>query len=652
MANRRTSGSARRRPARKKRNLKFLATIKKKLAVTFGIIVFLLLCLCIRIIYINAVSGDTYTINVLDNQEYSSTTIPFKRGDILDTNGNVLATSVKVYNLILDPKVMVSNDNKYLDDTIAALVQCFDVDEEELRTTISDNSSSSYKKLLSKLEYSEIQEFSEMMDSSSTIKGVWFEEEYERKYPYSSLACNVVGFTYSGNTAEWGIEGYYNDDLNGTDGRIYGYVDDNNDMERVEKEAVDGYTVVSTIDVSVQKIVQEKIAEYMEKLEPQRIGVVIADPNNGEIIAMASDISYDLNNPRDLTAYYTDDQIDAMSDEETVDALNSIWRNYCISDAYEPGSVFKTFTIAAAIEEAKAADSSTYFCDGSEVVGGWTIKCHDTSGHGTISLKQALAYSCNDALMNIADQLGATLFSNYQTRFGFGVKTGIDLSGETAGLTYDADMNSTTLATNSFGQNFTVNMIQMVAGFSSLVNGGNYYEPHVVKQIINTDGGVEEDFSATLVKQTITSETSELIKEYLRAVVTDGTGTGAAVDGYLVGGKTGTAQTIDSETGTRSSSKYILSFMGCVPYDDPEVVCYIIMDSPKDDPDNVGFVTEMWSDLMSEVLPYLNIYQSTDSGHDDDLDDTTSDDISESYDNGIIDGDDGSLVDDAETETE
>lgn len=634
-----------RKRVRRKRNLKYMFTMRKKLAVTFGIIVILLFLLCIRIIYINVVSGDKYTIKVLDNQEYTSTTIPFKRGDILDTNGNILATSVKVYNLILDPKVIVSNDNKYYEDTVNAIVQCFDVDQSDLETTISENKTSSYKKLLSKLEYDEIQEFEQMMEENSTIKGVWFEEEYDRKYPYSSLACNVIGFTYSGNTAEWGVEGYYNSYLNGTDGRIYGYIDDDNDMERVEKAAVDGNTVVTTIDISVQKIVEEKIAEYMEKREPQRIGVVIADPNSGEIIAMASDVSYDLNNPRDLTSFYSDEEIENMSDDETLDALNNIWRNYCISDAYEPGSTAKTFTIAAALEEAKADTGSTYYCDGYEEIGGWTIKCHTNTGHGTITLKEALAYSCNDALMEIAKQLGAETFVNYQTRFGFGIKTGIDLYGETAGNTYDETMGDATLATNSFGQNFTVNMIQMVAAFSSVVNGGNYYEPHVVKQIINEDGGIEEDYSETLIKQTITSETSEIIKEELRAVVTDGTGTAAAIDGYLVGGKTGTAQTIDSETGERSTTDYMLSFLGCVPYDDPEVVCYILMDTPAEDHDNVGYVTEMWSDLMSEVLPYLNIYKSSDDNHDEDISDTTDDDISEEFDDGIISGDDGSLVD-------
>lgn len=638
------------RSRRKKR--RSLADAKRgidwKLTVFLAVVFIALAVLCIRITYISVVKGDSYTINVLDNQEYTSTTIPFKRGDILDSNGNVLATSVKVYNLILDPKVIISSDYEYYDETVAAVCEYFDVEQEEVEELINENTDSSYKKLLSKLEYEEISDFNDLMEENSNIKGVWFEEEYERKYPYSSLACNVIGFTYSGNSAEWGIEGYYNDDLNGTDGRIYGYVDDDSEMTVVEEEAVDGYTVVSTIDISVQKIVEDKIAEYKEELNPDRIGIIIADPDTGEIIAMASDVTYDLNSPRDLTSFYTDDEIDDMSDDETLDALNAIWRNYCISDTYEPGSTAKTFTVAAALEEAVATESSTYVCDGYEVVGGWTIKCHDNSGHGTISLKEAVAYSCNDALMAIASALGAETFSDYQTRFGFGIKTGIDLYGEATGITYDETMDSSTLATNSFGQNFTVNMVQMVAAFSSLVNGGNYYLPHVAKEILDTDGNVVENFDATLVKQTVTEETSEFIKEALRAVVTDGTGTAAEIDGYLVGGKTGTAQTIDEETGERSYSDYTLSFIGCVPYDDPEVVCYIIMESPEDDPDNVGYVTAMWSDLMSEVLPYLGVYKSSDDGDDEDITDTTDEDIDESYDSGIIEGDDGSLLDDEE----
>ncbi|MGN0383880.1 MAG: peptidoglycan D,D-transpeptidase FtsI family protein [Eubacterium sp.] len=620
--------------------------MRKKLAVLFIGIVIALFALCIRLIWINVVDGDSYTIRVLNQQQYSSTTIPFKRGDILDRNGNVLATSAKVYNVILDPAVILSDD-KYLEPTVSLLVQYFsDLNYDDVVAKIQERKDSSYYVILEALEYDSIEEFQKAVNSTRNVEGIWFETEYERKYPYSTLASSVIGFALDGNTADWGIEGYYNDFLNGTDGRKYGYVDQDNNMESVIKEAEDGDTVISTIDVYVQSIVEKKIASYMKKINAERIAVIIADPNNGEILAMADDHTYDLNSPRDLTGYYTKNQIKNMSTEEYLQALNEMWRNYCISDTFEPGSTMKPFTVAAALEEGKVTENSSFECDGYQVVGGWTIKCHKTSGHGTISLKEAIAYSCNDALMNIGLKMGAKLFSNYQDRFGFGSKTGIDLPGEASGILYDDTMGDSTLATNSFGQNFTVNMIQMVAGFSSLVNGGYYYEPHIAKQIVNTDGGVTESYSKTLVKQTVTEETSEFIREALRLVVTEGTGSKAGIEGYTVGGKTGTA-----EKTPRGNGEYVLSFIGCVPCEAPQVVCYVVVDTPEENPSDSSYASSFFASIMEDVLPYLNIY-ATESGEDKEeigKGEDTNPSTNESYDGngGIVDGNDRGITDDS-----
>lgn len=650
---------------------KFQRYMQKKLAITFGIVVLALFVLCGVTVYYNVFEGDKYTMKVLNQQEYTSKTLPFKRGEILDRNGNSIATSIKVYNLVIDSKIILS-DKRYLMPTANAVVDYFGeidkekiseeisgeekgVQKEKLITEINGRKDNSYWVVIKQLTYEEVKAFLAFMDGETKedrdknkfVKGVWFEEEYKRMYPFDNLACSVIGFANKDGSADIGIEAYYNEYLTGTNGREYGYVNSESNMESVVKDATNGNTVVSTIDINIQRIVQKKIAEYMKKFKPQRMAVVIADPNTGEILAMADDQTFNLNDPRNLKDYYSDKEIKKMSEKEQQENLNAIWRNYCVSDSYEPGSTAKPFTVASAYEEGLVDEKSSYVCDGSQQVGGFTIRCHKVTGHGTISAKQGIAYSCNDAMMQISAKMGAKIFTQYQTRFGFGFKTGIDLPSETRGLVYDADMGASSLATNSFGQNFTVNMVQMVAAFSSVINGGYYYEPHVVKEVQTEDGNLIENYSKSVVRQTVTKETSEFIKEGLRAVVTDGTGTGTAIPGYTVGGKTGTAEKVDTsgEGIGRLENQYILSFLGCVPNENPQVVCYTLMDTPKDDPDSTAYNTEFWRAIMEEVLPYLHIEKTEDAGKDKDIKGTKKSDVQESYDEGIISGDDGSLVD-------
>ncbi len=645
-----------RRVRRKKPKLKFNKQMYKKLGILFWIVVLALFALCGRIIYLNVVNGDNYSIRVLEQQSFTSKTIPYKRGDIKDRNGNVLATSVMVYNLVIDSKVIMSNEN-YLKPTVNALTKYFDFDEDDLRTAIKERKNNSYWVVKKNLEYKDIEKFenylnyeyadtNEEKNAVANTKGVWFEKKYKRMYPYNNLACSVLGFTNSDNSATVGIESSYNSFLQGVNGREYGYMDSDNNMENVIKDAEDGDNVVSTIDMNIQRIVQKSIKKYMKKYKPKRISVVIANPNNGEILAMADDTTFDLNDPYNLEDYYTEAQIEKMSQEEQSEKLNSIWNNYCITDSYEPGSTTKPFTVAAAYEEGKITRNSTFVCDGLEKVGGFTIRCHKTDGHGTITVKEAIAQSCNDYMMYIGKKLGAEKFVQYQDRFGFGTKTGIDLPNETRGLVYGTDMGASTLATNSFGQNFTVNMIQMTAGFSSLVNGGYYYEPRVVKQVVTSDGRLVKNYSKNMVKQTITKDTSDYIKECLREVVISGTGTTAAIKGYTVGGKTGTAEKVDTSGNGkgRLKNQYILSFLGCVPCENPKVVCYTLMDTPKENPQATAFNTELWTDIMKQVLPYMGIEKTEKIEKKAKKQNLTT----EFYSDGIIEGDDGSLVEKSE----
>lgn len=596
--------------------------MQKKLVLLFVAIILAFVFLIGRITYINAANGEDYTRIVLDQQQYDSRTIPFKRGDIVDRNGTKMATSERVYNVILDVKVMTSDEDS-IEPTIQVLKDCFEIDEEEVRDLIEESPSSRYNILKKRVDYETYKKFEAIDEDDENypdVAGIWLEEDYVRTYPYNTLASDVIGFTVDGNVGSNGIEASYNNTLNGTDGREYGYLDETSTVERTVKEAVNGDTVVSTIDLQVQSIVEKHILEFNEQHKNEasagegskNTAVIVMNPQNGEILAEASYPNYDLNQPRDLTKYYTQETIDAMSDEEQLETLNSLWNNFCVSDTYEPGSTFKPFTIAAGLETGILTGDETYYCGGVLHVGDHDIHCSNRDGHGTQTLKQALENSCNVALMEIGEALGAEEFCRYQELFGFGEYTGIDLpgEGETSGLLYTPEnMDAASLATNAFGQNFNVTMTQLAASFCSLINGGNYYEPHVVKQIQDENGNVTENIDPVLVKKTISEETSEVIKDYMLGVVQEGTGSSAAVEGYDIGGKTGTAEKLP-----RGNGKYLVSFIGYAPQENPEVVVYVVVDEPNVAAQaSSSYATELASGIMSEIFPYLGITKSSET---------------------------------------
>ncbi len=585
---------------------KFSTKMQAKLLLVFCVIIIAMLGLIGRLVYLNRTDGDRYAKKVLSQQTYNSTVIPYQRGSILDRKGTVLATSEKVYNIILDVKYMLLEED-YLTPTITALTECYgDITSESIMEIVETKPNSQYVILKKKLNYDEMMLFKDKAAEDENIQGVWFEEDYIRKYPYSTLASDVIGFTSSGNVGNWGIEQNYNEELNGTNGREYGYIDSELKLERTVKPATNGNTIVTTIDANVQGIVQNHIKAYNEEFGSKNIGVLIMNPNNGEIIAMASNEEYDLNNPNDLSAFYSKKEIEGMKEDEKLKALNAIWRNFVISDAYEPGSTFKPFTIAAGLEEDDISETDTYICDGLQMFGSTRIRCNKRTGHGKITLSQALQLSCNDALMQIVEKEGRSTFYEYQNFFGFGDKTGIDLPGEAKGILVEKDkLNSTELATSSFGQTFATTMIQMAAGFSSLVNGGYYYEPHMVKQILNDQGVTVKNIDKNIVKETVSKQTSDFIQEAMYLTVKEGTATTAQVSGYKVGGKTGTAQKIP-----RAALNYLVSFIGVVPADNPEIVIYVVIDEPQNviKQADSSIATKLTSKILSEVLPFLEIY--------------------------------------------
>ncbi len=610
--------------ARKKSKEPFVENVfnnrmKEKLLMAFGIILVLLVALATYLTFINYKNGDKYSKLVLDNQQYDSVILPFKRGDIKDRSGTVLAYSSKVYNLIFDPKVVLS-DERFKEPTLTALTQCFDLSWQDLEAILSKKPGSQYEKLLKGLTADQIAPFNALVADSKTnpfIKGVWFEEEYVRSYPFGTLACDVIGFATSASSGELGLENYYNNELTGIDGVSYGYVDSELNLEKTVKPAVDGYNIITTIDFSVQSIIENHIKAFNEKYGSRNTAVIVMNPNNGEIIAEASYPVFDLNNPRDMSGVYTEEELNAMSDEDTVNALYQLWRNYCVSDIYEAGSVIKPFTVAAALEEGVLTGNETFTCNGKEKVLDKDVWCHNRNGHGVLTVEQSIMQSCNVALLKIGEMMGPELMEKYQEIFGFGYKTYVDLPGEDAGLTKDAkDMDATDVATNTFGQNFNVNMHQMVAGFASLINGGYYYEPHFVKRIETNGGEVVSTIKPTLIRQTITSETSEILRGYLRNTVSAGTAKSVAIDGYDIGGKTGTGQmwAYDEEgrnLGYRSEHDYLISFMGFAPVDDPQFLIYVVIDIPDVEAGLIGKsapVCTLSHDILVDILPYLNVF--------------------------------------------
>lgn len=588
--------------------------MQRKLVMLFMAIILAFVALVGRVTYINVTRGSSYTKIVLDQQNYSSRVIPYKRGDIVDRNGTRIATSERVYNVILDVVVLTS-DEKNIDPTIQVMEDCFGISEQTVRDVIEENPESRYVIMETDVDYETAQKFNEIDDDDENypnVAGVWLEDDYNRTYPYNTLASDVIGFTYSGNAGAIGIESAYNDVLNGTDGREYGYLDSDSSVERTVKAAKNGNTVVTTLDVGLQSIVEKCILEFNQQYADddstgsKNTAVIIMNPNTGEILAEASYPNFDLNDPRDLSLLYTDEEWEKMSEEDQLNAMSDLWRNFCVSDAFEPGSTMKPFTVAAGLETGALTGDETYYCDGSLHVGDNDIGCHLRSGHGTQTVENAVANSCNVALMHMAETIGVEDFTRYQHVFGFGEYTGIDLPAEaaTSALLYTAEnMTPVDLATNSFGQSFNVTMTQMASAFCSLINGGYYYEPHVVKQIQDEDGNVIETKDPVLLRKTISSETSEQIKSYLQAVMDYGTGQNAQVEGYDIGAKTGTAEKLP-----RGNGKYLLSYIGYAPQENPEVLIYVVVDEANvDAQDNSALVLDLSKKIMEEAFPYLGI---------------------------------------------
>jgi stage V sporulation protein D (sporulation-specific penicillin-binding protein) len=644
---------------KKRRERRFTKKMQIKLMVLFAFILFILVGLNIRIAFITAKSGDKYAKQVLSQQRYDSRTIPYRRGEIQEANGNVLAKSEQVYNVVLDCYA-VNGNKEYVEPTVRALVSVLGLDETDIRKrlTSEETKQSQYQVLKREVSITDKKKFEEYaspsdrkqftkeaLEERDNIQGVWFESYYIRKYPMGTMASNVVGFSNTANDGACGLEAYYTDVLNGVNGREYGYLNEDSELQRTVIEPEHGKTIVSTLDVNVQEIVEKYIREFDEEYfsdadserrgkGSKNTGVIVGNPNTGEIYAMATNHGFDLNNPQDISEWYTEDELSAKleevksklmeetngkcTEEEIEEAqeearseiLNDIWSNFCVTESFEPGSTFKPITVSSALETGALTGDETFYCDGGEFVTDTQINCDNIYGHGMETISDAIMNSCNDALMQIGFKLQIEDFCKYQRLFNFGRVTGIDLPNESSGILYDRDaMHEVELATNSFGQGFTCTMIQEYAAFSAVVNGGYYYRPHLVKQILDADGGVAKSIEPLLLSQPISARSSSILRDALEAGVREGTGKKAKVPGYRMGGKTGTAEKINPATGQRWAGRYIVSFIGCVPIDDPQVVIYVVIDEPNvPDQSTGGYAQIIARKILQESLPYLNIY--------------------------------------------
>ena len=669
---------------------RFNHKMQAKLVVLFIAVLLAFAVLILRLFMINRNNGNEYKKQVLSQRSYDSREIPYKRGSITDRNGTVLATSELIYNVIVDAYQMNNGPqnedgvSSYLNPTLDACER-LGLDRSTIEQYIHDNPDSRYyiarkgltyeektayekeisdaaervsniKKEIqaeksgaadeSKLENlnTQLQDAQKVNEEYQNIQGIWFEASYTRSYPNGTLLSHALGFSGTNNEGAFGLEEYYNDTLNGTPGREYGYLNDSSNLERTVIDAEDGDNLVSTVDTNVQSIVEKYLQEFMEEYKDgdyhqgygaRNVGCIIQDVNNGNILAMASYPTFDPNDPYNtdlLTGlpvlnkedaptyeYLTQEDVDAITkdNEQMSRYLYSLWNNFCISTYYEPGSTAKPFTMAAGLESGKLTGEETYYCGGSLTVDGWEINCHNTDGDGMLTFNQAIERSCNVALMDMALATGEETFCKFQRIFNFGLKTNIDLAKEvrTDGLVYSADkMVDVDLATNSFGQNFDVTMIQMITGFSSLINGGYYYEPHMVSKITSASGATVANIEPRLLKRTVSESTSAKIREACLQVVAgeNGTGKTARPAGYMIGGKTGTAETIsDDPDKPRDRTNYVVSFMGYAPADDPQIAIYVVVDRVNHYPqDDAKYATRIVRKVLTEVLPYFGIYMT------------------------------------------
>ena len=565
---------------------------RKKLVLMIVAILMVCILECVRLGVIMTVKSEYY-MQKADELHQRERRIKAKRGRILDRNGELAANEVVCTVSVIHSQI----DDE--DKVIKVLAGELDMDVEEVTKKV---------KKVSSMEYIKTNVAKDIGDAirEYDLPGVKIDEDYKRVYPYNELASKVLGFTGADNQGILGLEAKYDTYLSGTNGQILTLSDAGGIEIKGSREdrilPVDGQDLYTTLDVNIQKYATQLAWETMVKKEAKQVSIIVMRPDNGEILAMANVPEYNLNSPYELN--YEPDEEEAQKDK--MDLLNNMWRNFCINDTYEPGSIFKTVTATAALETGVVGLNDSFTCSGATVVSDRRIRCHKTTGHGTQDFTHTVYNSCNPAFVEWGRRVGTDNMYLYMGKLGLLAKTGIDLSGEAGTIIHKQEnVGAVELATMSFGQSFQITPVQMLRAVSAIVNGGRLVTPHFGLYTGSSDGSVVNEFAYSTQDEAISSQTSETMKKILEGVVSEGGGTKAYIDGYSIGGKTATSQKLP-----RGSGKYISSFIGFAPADNPQVIAMCLIDEPTGVYYGGTIAAPVVKTLYENILPYIGIERS------------------------------------------
>lgn len=564
---------------------------KKKIMIVFLCAALILAALIGRLVYLMIFDAEYYQELAQDLHERERE-IKAARGEIVDRNGVVLATNRTVCTISV-----IHSQVEEPEEVISVLCRELELDEAEVRKKVEKVSS------MEKIKTNVDKETGDRIRGYD-MAGVKVDEDYKRYYPYDELASRVLGFTGGDNQGIIGLEVKYEEYLKGTNGTILTVTDARGvELEGVAEDRIEpvaGETLQVSLDYNIQAYCEQAAMKVMEEKQAEAVSILLMNPQNGEIYAMVNVPEFNLNEPYELN---TGVDGSSLTDEELQDALNQMWRNRCINDTYEPGSVFKIITSSACLEEGVVSLDDTFFCPGYRIVEDRKIRCHKVGGHGQETFVQGIQNSCNPVFMDIGLRLGADRFYDYFETFGLMKLTNIDLPGEAGTIMHKKeDIGIVELATMTFGQSFQVTPIQMAVTVSSIVNGGNRVTPHVGTAILDDSGNVVKEFEYEVESGIVSKETSETMQMLLESVVSEGSGKNAFLEGYSIGGKTATSQTLP-----RSANKYISSFLGFAPADDPQILGMVIIHDPQGVYYGGTIAAPVLKSIYDNVLPYLGI---------------------------------------------
>lgn len=562
---------------------------RKKVMIVFVAVFFIMMFLIGRLVYLMIFCSEYYG-NKAENLHERERDIKAARGKLLDANGTVLATNKSVCTISV-----IHNQMEEPEKVIAMLVKELGISEETARKRVEKVSS------IERVKTNVAKETGDAIRAYG-LSGVKVDEDYKRYYPYGTLASKVLGFTGADNQGILGLEVKYDEYLQGTNGKILTLTDargieiENAGESRLEP--VNGYDLCLSLDYNIQMYCEQAAKKVCTKKSADSVSVIVMNPQNGELMAMVNYPEFDLNDPFTLVG----DNEEAVSAEEKQNLLNKMWRNQCISDTYEPGSTFKIITAAAALEEGVVKLDDTFYCPGYKIVEDRRIRCARTTGHGAETFETGIMNSCNPVFMELGERLGAENFVGYFKQFGLLSKTNIDLPGEAGTIMHKTEnIGPVELATISFGQSFQITPIQLVTTVSSIINGGTRVTPHFGVSVQDADGNTVKTFSYETHENICTAETSETMRYLLEKVVSEGTGKNAKIEGFSIGGKTATSQTLP-----RSDHKYISSFLGFAPADDPQVLVLVVINNPQGIYYGGTIAAPVAKEIFENILPYLD----------------------------------------------